>query len=193
MIDLSTCKYIVISVMGPHAGESENEIFNRKIRDTRNYGLTFWLMKSYQAKPVMVQNICYKAIEEKTACYTMFIEASLKGGATPTKTASIASQYSNDNLNWNPIPNGISPVTGKIDNHTFALVFDELQVVGDVIDLWGYANFFNQDSPIRIMQGASTICAVKKDMRNHVEKIKSRYRNIIAVGKMHEPFCVYLK
>lgn len=75
------------------------------------------------------------------------------------------------------------------------MVFDQLETVDDVIDLWRYANFFDKNSPIKIIQGASTVCAVKKDMTNHSDndKIKSHFRKVIAVGKLCEPFCVYLK
>ena len=57
-------KFIVISIMGPHAGESEDEIFQRKIDDISKIGLTFWLIRSHQAKPNMVQEICQSAKKE---------------------------------------------------------------------------------------------------------------------------------
>ena len=57
-LQASNEKYIVISVMGPHAGESEDEIFQRKIGDISKIGLSLWLIKSHQAKPNMVQDIC---------------------------------------------------------------------------------------------------------------------------------------
>ena len=195
MVNVSDIKYVVISVMGPHAGESENEIFNRKIQDIHNIdvGLTFWLMKSHRAKPEMVHELCVKANTEKTESYCVFIEASSKGGAVPTKTASSAKSYSKDNLTWVVLPRGLSPVTGKIDKNAYALVFNRLELVTDSIDLWSYADFFNQNSPLKIIQGASTICAINKDMANDTDKIKSRYRRVIAIGKLCEPFCVYLR
>lgn len=192
MVDISDIRYLVISVMGPHAGESENEIFNRKIQDIHDVGLTFWLMKSHQAKPKMVQQLCKEA-DAENKCYCVFIEASSKGGALPTKTASSATNYSKDNLTWDVLHQKLSPVTGKIDNNSYALVFNWLELMNDGIDLWSYSDFFNQNNPVRIIQGASTICAIKKDMSNHTGKIKSRYRRIIAIGKLCEPFCVYLR
>nr|AAU84339.1 hypothetical protein GZ9D8_8 [uncultured archaeon GZfos9D8] len=181
--------------MGSHAGESETEIFNRKIQDIDKVSLTFWLMKSHKAKPQMVQQLCLEANNKNTKIYCIFIEASSKGGAIPTKTASFAKSYSKDKLTWDVLPHGLSPVTGKIDDNAYALVFDQLERVDDVInfDLWMYANFFDENSPIKIIQGASTVCAVKKDMINHSDKIKSRSRKVIAVGRLCEPFCVYLK
>ena len=193
MINISDIEYVDISVMGPHAGESEKEIFNLKIQDIHNIGLTFWLIKSHRAKPKMVQELCLKANAENTESYCVFIEASSKGGAVATKLASSAKSYSKDNLTWDVLPRGLSPVTGKIDKSAYALVFNRLKLVNDVIDLWRYADFFDQNNPIKIIRGASTICAIKKDMSNHASKIKSRYRRVIAIGKLCEPFCVYLR
>lgn len=193
MVDLSHIEYVVISVMGPHAGESEKEIFKRKIQDIHDVGLTFWLMKSHQAKPGMVQHLCLEADAANTESYCVFVEASSKGGAIATKTASSAKNYSKDNLTWVALPQGLSPVTGKINGYAYALVFDQLELVNHSIDLWSYADFFNRKNPLKIIRGASTICAIKKDMSNHTGRIKSRYRRVIAVGKLHEPFCAYLR
>lgn len=186
-------QFAVLSVIGPHAGESENEIFNRKIQDIKNIGRTFWLMKSFKAKPPMVQELCQKAKGKDERAYCIFIEASSKGGALPTKTATYAISSSKDNTTWENLPDDLSPVTGKMDGQAYALVFDELEIVDDVMDLWNYANFFNEEEPIRIIQGASTICASKKDMQCHSKRMISRYRRIMAIGRLYFPYCVYLR
>jgi hypothetical protein len=187
-------EYIVISVMGPHAGESEDEIFKRKIGDIEKIGQTFWLIKSYQAKPNIVQQICQRAKKESKTVYCIFIEAASNKGAIPTKEASFANSYSADGKTWNILPKGLSPVTGKIDGSAYALVFDQLELVhGKRIDLWNYADYFEQNHPIRILQGASTLCGIKKDMKSHKDRIKSNDRKIVAVGKLCDPFCVWLK
>ena len=43
--------------MGPYAGESEDSIFKRKIKEIEENGYTFWHHQSYQAKPSMVQEL----------------------------------------------------------------------------------------------------------------------------------------
>lgn len=186
-------QFMVISVMGPHAGELENDIFNRKINDIDNIQKTFWLIRSNKAKPNMVQQLCSTAITKGMTPYCIFIKASTEKGAVATKTSAFAKSYSVDGSTWVPLPKELGPVTGKIDAFAYALVFDRLGLANSTIDLWDYADFFNQDSPIKIMQGASSICAIKKDMKMHTSKIKSRYRRILAVGKLSEPFCVYLR
>lgn len=187
-------KYIVISVMGPHAGESEDEIFQRKIGDIKKIGHTFWLIKSFQAKPNMVQQICQIAKKENIEVYCDFIEASSREGATPTKEASSAESFSADGKRWEDFPKGLSPVTGKIDRNAYALVFNQLELVrAKRIDLWDYANYFEQDYPVRIFQGGSTLCGVKKDMKTHKNRINAHIRKVVALGKLCAPFCVWLK
>jgi hypothetical protein len=41
--------------MGPHAGESNEQIFSRKIQDITNTGLTYWFQSSNKANPSVVQ------------------------------------------------------------------------------------------------------------------------------------------
>ena len=187
-------KYIVISVMGAHAGETEDEIFQRKIGDIKKIGHTFWLIKSFRAKPNMIQQICQKAKKENIEVYCNFIEASSSKGAAPTKEASRAKSCSSNGKNWEDLPKGLSPVTGKIDRSAYALVFNQLELVhAKRIDLWDYANYFEQDHPVRISQGGSTLCGVKKDMKTHTNKIKAHIRKVIALGRLCDPFCVWLK
>ena len=50
-------EYSLFSVMGPHAGEDSDVIFERKISDIRKAGRTFWVIRSHKAKPNMVQTI----------------------------------------------------------------------------------------------------------------------------------------
>lgn len=152
--------FVIISVMGPHAGESEAEIFKRKIEDVGRTGKTFWLIRSRQAKPFMVQRICKEAKIELKHVFTVFVEASSVGGSTPTSSAASATSYSDDRRTWEDLPEGLSPVTGKIDRGAYALIFDQLKLYNSIIDLWNYADFFDQEHPIKIFQGASTLCAI---------------------------------
>lgn len=187
-------KYCLLSVMGPHAGESSEVIFTRKIDDTKNIGKTFWLIKSYRSKPNMVQDICSAALSEnQTAIPCYFISPSSPSGAIPTKAAFPARQYSADGLEWHDLSKHMSPVTGAISSNAFALVFSELTIEELKIDLAQYADYFFQDKPLTIKQGASTVCAIRKDMTSHPDISKSRFRRVIATGILHKPFCVWLR
>ena len=180
--------------MGPHAGEDSSAIFTRKIGDIQNVGKTYWLIHSYKAKPNMVQHICGIASQhaEYVKCY--FLAPSSQGGAFPTIHSAPANQYSTDNTNWNPLPPNLSPVTGHITKSACALVFSELQTEATLaLDLWHYSDGFNQEMPIVIRQGSSTVCAFRKDTDLHPARMKSHIRPVVAVGILAKPYAVWLK
>lgn len=179
----------ILSVIGDHAGEDTNSIFNRKIADIVRTGKTFWLMKSPKARPRQVQEIC-----KGQPGYIIFVEPATAGGARPTTTEDTAKEYSPDAQSWYPFPAGLSPVTGKLDKVTAALVFDMMiKDVSGTLDMWGYADFSDTGEPIKFILGCSTVCAVQKDMKSHPGKMKSRYRGIVAVARLVEPYGVWLR
>jgi len=180
----------IVSVMGAHAGEESNEIFSRKIEDIERVNRTFWLIKSPKAKPELVQKLCYP-----NSAYAVFIEPATKNGARPATCEQQATSFSENGLTWNPLPKGLGPVTGKLDSKAYALVFDQMETIHESteIDLWNYADFSFPEKPLRLIIGCSTICATKKEMKEHPEKLKSRFRRIVAVGRLAAPFCVWVR
>ena len=179
----------IISVMGVHAGEGVDVIFNRKIADIERTGKTFWLMRSPKALPIHVQNIC-----KSSSAYTTFVEPASKGGARPTTNNETAREYSTDKKIWSQLPKGVGPVTGKIDSSATALVFDAMTTtVSGTIDLWKYSDFSDEDEPLKFILGCSTVCVIQKDMSMHPDRMKSRYRGIVAVAKLTEPYCAWLR
>jgi hypothetical protein len=180
--------------MGSHAGEESNAIFLRKIDDIKNVGRTFWVIRSHKAKPDMIQAICYTARDRAKEPLCAFLEPSSVGGSAPTKTSLAATEYSTNQLKWERLPTGIGPVTGQITRSTCALVFDHLVLPElEIVDLWQYADFFNQEKPVKIRQGASTIGVVAKDTSAHPERMKSHIRQVVAVGRLSKPFAVWLR
>lgn len=179
----------IISVMGDHAGESPDEIFQRKMIDIERVGRTFWLIKSRKSKPESVARLC-----KENQAYVIFVSASAPGGARPTKTDNRASEYSVDRMMWYGLPAELSPVTGKLDTQSHALVFDALTTIRNgSMDIWSYADFEVPEKPVKIMLGCSTVCAIRKDMREHPERMKSRYRNVVAVARITPPFSVWVR
>jgi hypothetical protein len=187
--DALNCSRCVISVMGDHAREGVDKIFQRKTADIDRTGKTFWLMRSPKARPLQVQGICQTA-----PAYAIFISPASKGGARPTTTEEVASEYAENREVWLPLPKDISPVTGKLDNSAAALVFDMLTTeVSGLLDLWNYGDLADIQKPLRFILGCSTICTVKKDMTAHPEKMKSRYRKVVAIARIARPYCVWLR
>jgi len=182
------CPQCVVSVMGDHAGEGADAIFDRKKADIANIGVTFWLMRSPKAQPPQVQEIC-----KMSPTYTIFVEPATKGGARPTTEEDAAKEYSANRVAWFQPPNGLSPVTGKLAGAT-ALVFDMMTTdISGSLDLWDYGDVLDIHKPLRFRLGCSTVCAVRNDTKSHPEKMKSRYRGIVAVARLADPYCVWLR
>lgn len=181
--------WCVISVMGAHAGEGVDVIFDRKVADCQTAGQTFWVAKSAKARPGQVQEFC-----ASSAGYVIFVEPATPGGARPTTQADCATEYSADRLCWLALPPEIGPVTGQMNGTATALVFDQLYTeVEGVLDLWRYADAASPDLPIRFKLGLSTICALRKNTATHPHRLKSQHRGIVAVGRLMKPYCAWVR
>ena len=179
----------VLSVMGPHAGEDAEAIFRRKVADCDEVGCTFWVAKSSRARPEHVRALC-----NSNSGYVLFVEPATLGGARPTTESEAASEYSTDKATWLALPRGLGPVTGQMDQTAAALVFDRLTTdVQGSVDLWAYADCLDDTRPLRFKLGLSTICATRGDTSSHPDRMKSRYRRIVAVGRLAVPYCAWLR
>lgn len=183
------CPQCVVSVMGDHAGEGVDSIFNRKKADIERTGKTFWFIRSPKAQPRHVQRIC-----TTVPGYTIFVEPATKGGARPTTKEDAAKEYSDGGIQWHRFPNGLSPVTGKLGSGATALVFDLMTTdLSGTLDLWDYGELSDINKPLRFILGCSTVCAFRKDTRSHPDKMKSRYRGIVAIARLAHPYCVWVR
>jgi hypothetical protein len=183
------CPTCVVSVMGDHAGEGTDTIFDRKKADIERTGVTFWLMRSPKARPQQVQEIC-----RPLPTYAIFVEPATKGGARPTTEEDAAKEYSEDRVLWRKLSKDLSPVTGKLDAGAIALVFDIMAThVSGALDLWDYGDALDTHKPLRFILGCSTVCAVLNNKETHPDKMKSRYRGIVAVARLANPYCIWLR
>jgi len=192
MID--TLEYSVLSVMGPHAGEDSDAIFARKRGDIQNQGRTFWVIRSHKASPDMIQTIVSAVRNRSGEPLCAFLAPSAPGGAVQTKTSFAATEYSADRSRWQALPADISPVTGQMTPNTCALVFDQLTLrESAVVDLWQYSDFFDPEQPVKIRRGASTNGVLLGNTSTHPNRMKSHLRQVMAVGRLVEPFAVWLR
>ncbi len=193
MKSFSKQKYVVISVIGPHADESEEEILERKRKEIKEIGNSFWLHKSYNAKPDIVQNLCKEALKERNAPICIFIQASSKKGAQATKQGDRMREFSVDRKQWKRIPAGIL-VTGSPKN-AFIMIFNKLDLIKEkkCLDLWNYSLFGFPGKAIKIALGASTICCLKESSKDDPNKMKSNLRKVVAIGKLAYPFAAWVR
>lgn len=178
---------IVLSVIGPHAGEDSNTIFTRKISDITTIGRTLWLHRSAQARPDQTRTF--------RPSFVIFLTPSSKQGARPTTESGTATQMSIDKACWQPLPNGLGPVTGNLKSAAYALVLSELTLCQDLalLDVWSYANGIAASNPIRFQLGASTVLAQRSDTSWRPDRMRSHKRRIMAVGKFVTPVSVFIK
>jgi hypothetical protein len=189
MFNTSGNKYVIISVIGSHAGEDISRVFARKQKEIRDTTLSYWLVKSFKARTERVQALCKKAASENESVFCLFIDPASKNGSKPT-THSIEAEYiSQDNIDWEKVPKGIK-ITGKIDQYSTALVFDEIDIMNRPLsfDLQGYVEFETK-LPIKLQLGASTICCEQVSSSD----TSPRFRNVVAIGKFHPSYAVWIK
>lgn len=118
-------------------------------------------MRSPKARPAQVQGIC-----KTIPAYTIFVEPATKGGARPTTNEDVAKEYSYDGVLWQWLPEGLSPVTGKLDTGATALVFDMMTTdVSGTLDIWNYGELSDIQKPLKFILGCSTVCAVPLSAR----------------------------
>lgn len=185
-------KRCIISVMGPHAGENNENIFNRKINDIMRLGFSYWIIRSSGAKVETVQAF----FEGEDNAYVIFVTPSTSSAAIPTASSQPARLISFDGHFWKKIPDEMSPVTGRIDKMTCGLVLDHLEYYPTApvdLDLSNYCDPASTSKGITIMQGRSTVVAQKVAGQILQIKMKSIARKIIGVGKLKYPYAVWLQ
>lgn len=168
----STNDRVLLSVMGPHAGENVEKIFARKREDILVTGKTLWLCRSPAARPDRVKTF--------TPCPVIFLAPSTKNGARPTVSSDRAMEVSLDRTVWSPIPNDITPVTGNLSDGAYAFVLTSLVMGGGEVDLWQFA--MSDGRAVRFKLGASTLSATKTYTGDSPDRMKTRFRRVLAKG-----------
>jgi len=184
----------IITIIGPHACETEDRILSRKVCDIKIAGKTFWLIKAISEKTLKeVQEFCENS-ESEVKIY--FISPATPKGARPTKDKTVNKEYW-DGDNWEKIPEGISPVTGK----GYAFILSKLDLKTDEnINIYDYAEYPKEsDMPVIFSNRASTICAIKEDMSDHPKRMHKNssgtknIRTVWAVGTLEKPYYVKVR
>lgn len=179
--------YVFISVMGPHANESEEEIFVRKTDDIKKAGESFWVSKINKN----FVGECRRKLEGK-AGYLLLVEPT---SAINTKTGEGAKQYSENKTNWKDIDARISPVTGKLGKGTTAYYFDDIDyfdMPDEVIDLDKYSEGDDYVRAIQFRLGHSNVFA-KKNSKKLPGGMKSSKRKVVAVLRLKFPYVVWVR
>ena len=153
---------IVFSLVGPHAGQALEEIFERKIKDCTDLNQTFWVYHSHRCTKSLLNT--HKPSE------VWFVSASKPGAAKQTKSSTIAQQFFKDNQ-WFDFPQNLSPVTGRIHSKSTAFQLTNLRMVHETINFNNYIDLIT-NNPLRFSQFCST--TIGSETQNESEESRPR-------------------
>ena len=180
-------KYVFISVMGPHANETENDIYTKKLNNIKICGKSFWVSRIFK-----------KYIEEsrrklnRETGYLILVESK---SATDTKEAQTATKYSENQKIWEDIDYQLNDVTGYFyKNGATAYYFDKIELCNKPIkiDLNDYVEAKDYLKAIKFWLGHTNVFAKKSNIKMH-KGMKSHERKIVAVLRLKYPYVVWVK
>lgn len=121
---------IIFMKVGRHAGESFEQILERKRREYERAGMTFWGYGGGTMHPIMrVQPFVRMRIEQGKQIRILMQEMNSKHPDTEV----FAREFSRDGVTWEPIPEGV-----QVRGSKYALVLDEVQPGDLTINLGDY-------------------------------------------------------
>jgi hypothetical protein len=106
--------------VGLHAQEKIEDIVERKQREFEETGSIFWGYGGNTCHPLSMVQPFAKEVEKSGNQVLIVMQKMNSRHAAPPE---IAKQYSDDGINWQPIPKGI-----EVRGSRFALVLNELRV-----------------------------------------------------------------
>lgn len=178
----------VFMKVGSHAGETWDQILERKNAEYKKTGQIFWGYGGPTLHPVnQVQPFARTRIQAGASVYVLmqFIDSHADPEIAP------ATEYSADAVTWKPIPDGIL-VTGS----RYALVLDEIRP-GDleiVLDEYQVAlgNSRGKSAADYLQGHIDKACLVRgAELKPKVEAPK--IRKVSFVARLLEPYAVLLK
>lgn len=111
---------LIFMKVGLHAQESIEDIVNRKQREFEETGSIFWGYGGNTCHPLTMVQPFAKEVEGSGNQVLIVMQKMNSRHAAPPE---IAKKYSDDGVNWQPIPKGI-----EVRGSRYALVLDELRV-----------------------------------------------------------------
>lgn len=127
MIDALKTAGLLYMKVGLHAQESIEDIVARKQREYDEAGMIFWGYGGNACHPLTMVQPFAKEIEKNGNEVLIIMQKMDSKHAAPPE---VAREYSDDGVDWKPIPKGI-----EVRGSTFALVLDKLEIQEFDIDL----------------------------------------------------------
>jgi hypothetical protein len=173
--------------VGLHAGETLDQILERKKREYDQAGMIFWGYGGSSCHPSRtVQPFAKLKVQEGHGIYIVMQE--IESHHPPSNI--IANQYSEDGISWKPVPKGI-----VVRGSRYAVVLDEIKIGNLDIDLSEY----------NVGAGPSTGRTASEYLRGHIDKAcihkspkptgnsENQIKHIAFYAKIKSPFAVFTR
>ncbi len=180
---------LVFMKVGLHAEESIEDIIKRKQREFEQTGSIFWGYGGNTCHPLtMVQPFAKEVESGGNQVLTVMQKMNSKHAAPPE----IAKQYSDDGVDWQPIPKGI-----EVRGSRYALVMDELQVEEFNLNLGelevGVGPNRGRKADKYLIGQADKGCFLYKPQELAIAQDEQSVKRIGLVARLKEPYAVLLR
>ena len=173
--------------VGQHAGESFEDILERKRRELEKAGKIFWGYGGNTMHPKRVQPFSKLQVQKKGGIYLLM--QTIDSHADPDIVP--ATEYSIDGVVWRPIPEGII-----VRGSRFALVLDEI-LPGD-LDIPAYSCSVgigpSRGRPAgEYIQGRVDKACLVRDSSRLSTETEDKVLQVQYAAKLQDPFAVFVR
>lgn len=180
---------LIFMKVGLHAQESIEDIIQRKQREFEEAGSIFWGYGGNTCHPLsMVQPFAKQVEKSGNQVLIVMQKMNSKHAALPE----IAKQYSDDGVNWQPIPKGI-----EVRGSRYALVLDQLRIEEFDVDLGelevGVGPSRGRKADEYLLGRADKGCFFYQPRNMPVTQDEQVLKRIGLVAHVKAPYAVFLK
>ncbi|MBP0624013.1 hypothetical protein [Cupriavidus consociatus] len=180
---------LIFMKVGLHAQESIEDIIKRKQREYEEAGSIFWGYGGSTCHPVTMVQPFAKAIQAQGQDVLIVMQKMNSKHAAPPE---VAKEYSDDGVDWKPIPKGI-----EVRGSRFALVLDELRLDEFEVDLGELAVGVGPSRGKRgdkyLINQADKGCFVYSEREIPVAPEERVIKSIGLVARVKSPFAVFVR
>ncbi|MEH1907692.1 hypothetical protein [Nostoc sp.] len=180
---------LIFMKVGLHAQESIEDIIQRKQREFEEAGSIFWGYGGNTCHPLSMVQPFAKQVEKSGNEVLIVMQKMNSKHAAPPE---IAKQYSDDGVNWQPIPKGI-----EVRGSRYALVLDQLRVEEFDVDLGelevGVGPSRGRKADEYLLGRADKGCFFYQPRNMPVTQHEQVLKRIGLVAHVKAPYAVFLK
>lgn len=180
---------LIFMKVGLHAQESIEDIVKRKQREFEETGSIFWGYGGNTCHPFNMVQPFAKEVEQSGNQVLIVMQKMNSKHAAPPE---VAKQYSDDGVNWQPIPKGI-----EVRGSRYAMVLDELRVEEFDLDLGelqvGVGPSRGRKGDQYLMGRVDKGCFIYTPQQASVTQNKQTATPIGLVARVKAPYAVLLK